>query len=76
MDTETLVLAGLVAGTVCGLVPLVVGIVKNRVALGLGGLAACMVAGLALGLILAIPVAALFVYLIYRSARERPTAST
>ena len=69
MDVADAALFGAIAGALCGLAPLIYGIVKQRVLLGVAGLAACVVAGAILGLILAIAVAAVFVHLIYRSVR-------
>ena len=76
MDVADAALFGAIAGTLCGLAPLIYGIVKQRVLLGVAGLAACVVAGAILGILLAIPVAGLFVYLIYRSAREPAQTTT
>src|SRR5438477_6962276 len=52
-------------GVICGLVPLITGIVRRRPALAFGGLCACVVSGFLLGLLLAVPVSALFTVLIY-----------
>ena len=71
-----LLVAGLIAGLVCGLVPLVYGLMRDRGRLALLGLGASALAGLVLGLILAVPVAAIFAFLIYRSTHPRATAET
>ena len=54
------IMGGLLAGTVCGLVPLAVGRWKRRVTLGVWALLFCMFSGGILGVILAVPVALIF----------------
>jgi hypothetical protein len=71
----TLLVAGFVAGVLCGLVPLIYGLIRARRELALLGLGASALAGLVLGLILAIPVAGIFVFLIYRSTHPRAAAT-
>jgi len=66
------VLIGAGFGFVLGLIPLVVGIVKRKVKLGSIGLLVSTVSGAILGLILAIPAAAIFVWLILK----KPVATT
>ena len=76
VEVGTLLLAGLIAGVICGLVPLIYGLMRDRRQLALLGFGASALAGLVLGLILAIPVAGIFVYLIYRSTRQRGGAAS
>ncbi len=71
VEVGTLLVAGLIAGIICGLIPLIYGLMRDRRQLALLGFGASAVAGLVLGLILAIPVAGIFVFLIYRSTHER-----
>ena len=71
MDVGDAALIGLVVGIVCGLIPLVSGFVKGRVALGLIGFAASAVAGVILGLLLALPVAIIFTLAIFLMRGER-----
>jgi hypothetical protein len=68
MSSVTIV-AALVIGVVCGLVPLIYGLTHGQTGLAIGGFVACIVAGLILGIILALPVAALFTWLIWRQTR-------
>ncbi len=75
VEVGTLLVAGLIAGIICGLVPLIYGLMRDRRQLALLGFGASALAGLVLGLILAIPVAGIFVFLIYRSTRERGAAA-
>ncbi|MEO6050590.1 MAG: hypothetical protein ABIP78_04580 [Pyrinomonadaceae bacterium] len=63
------VLVGAGIGLIIGLVPLITGILKRNLKYGLLGLVGSMVGGAALGLLLAIPVAGVFVWLILRGAK-------
>jgi MFS family permease len=69
-------LGGFVVGALCGLLPLLVGLKKQRRGLALAGWISCVVAGLILGLLLAIPVALVFTVVILflkpRGGREQP----
>ncbi len=60
------VLFGAAVGLILGLVPLITGIIKGRLKLGLMGFAASIVGGSIFALILALPVAAVFTWLIFR----------
>ncbi len=74
MDTQKIVSAmlfGLVAGILAGLVPLIVGSKKRQMSLGLGGFFACAISGAVLGLILAVPIAGIFTWLIVRNSKAQ-----
>jgi membrane protein implicated in regulation of membrane protease activity len=73
-DSGSIVIGALVAGVLCGLIPLVYGLVKRQQALAFGGLVACVAAGFVLGVVLALPMAALFAWLIWRA--DKRTAGT
>jgi hypothetical protein len=66
---ETAVIAGALVGAVCGLVPLIYGLVRGQTGLAGGGFAACIAGGVVLGVILAVPLAALFTWLVWRASR-------
>jgi hypothetical protein len=53
-------------GLVIGLVPLILGIVRKKVRIGLYGLLASTIGGALLGLLLSIPAAVIFVWLILK----------
>lgn len=57
---------GLMAGLILGAIPAIAGGIKGKLGLGLGGLAACVVSGLLLGMLLAIPVCVVFLYFIFK----------
>jgi hypothetical protein len=70
MSSSTTIIAAFVVGIVCGLVPLIYGLKTGQTGLAIGGFAASIVGGLILGIVLALPVAALFTWLIHRNARK------
>lgn len=51
------IIAGGIAGLVCGLFPLIIGLIMKQNKLAIWGIIACFVAGMILGLIAAIPTA-------------------
>lgn len=55
---------GLVMGMICGCVPLFYGVFKNQLAFALTGFMACTVSGFMLGALLALPMSAVFCYII------------
>ncbi|HVE57299.1 MAG TPA: hypothetical protein VNB22_10765 [Pyrinomonadaceae bacterium] len=57
---------GLLAGFVCGLVPLILGLKKQNIKLGVLGFILSLLAGLPLALLGALPVAGIFTWLILR----------
>ena len=61
---------GLLAGLLVGLVPLITGMKKNQPALAVGGFFACIITGAILGLILAVPTACLFWWLVKKSPNK------
>jgi hypothetical protein len=63
-QTAGMLFGGAVAGALCGLLPYFIGKKKSQEKLGSIALLACIVAGVALGLILAIPTAVVFVAVI------------
>lgn len=71
MDPTTMtvtqqVLFGAGVGLVLGLLPLIVGIVRKRVKLGLIGFVASIAGGAAFALLLSLPISLLFTWLIFR----------
>jgi hypothetical protein len=62
----------LIAGVVCGLWPLCVGLSQNRPIMGTVGFFTCIPCGFLLGLLLALPVAFVFKLLIQAMGRPNP----
>jgi uncharacterized membrane protein len=70
--TSTELIDSFLVGLICGVVPLFFSTGKDRLKLGFGGLLACVASGLLLGSLLAIPVAILFLWLIFRNSTPVP----
>ena len=64
-----LILANTAIGFVIGLVPLAFGFVKRQRKYAFYGLIACTVGGAILGFFLALPLAAVFIWLIFRASK-------
>lgn len=71
-----LVVFGAILGYILGFIPLIFGIVRHKVGLGILGLVSSIVAGSIASFILALPMVALFVWLITRDAKTVPAAQT
>ena len=69
--TFAAIIGSLLAGALIGAVPAICGAIKQKVGLAIGGFFACLVSGLLLGMILAIPVCAVFLFLIFRKDKNR-----
>ncbi len=63
------IIGSLISGAVVGAVPAVCGAIKQKIGLAVGGFFACLVSSLLLGLILSVPVCALFLFLIFRTPK-------
>jgi uncharacterized membrane protein len=70
--TPNSLIDGFLVGLICGVIPLFFSTGKNRLKLGFGAVVACVISGLLLGPLLAIPVAVLFLWLIFRHGVEVP----
>lgn len=68
---SAMILGAVVVGIITGLIPCITGFKKGKIGLAIGGFFACVVGGLILGLILAIPLCVLFMYLIQKSPKEQ-----
>lgn len=70
MNLSGVWLGALFAGIITGAIPAILGAIKNKIGLAIGGFFACLVSAILLGLILAIPVCALFIWLILRNPKK------
>ena len=72
MDAFTFaaIIGVLVSGAIVGAVPAVCGAIKQKVGLAIGGFFACLAASLLLGLILSVPVCAVFLFLIFKKDKK------
>lgn len=71
MDNTTAYMFGAIIGSILsgelvGAIPAICGAIKHKVGLAIGGFFACVAASLLLGLILSVPVCAIFLYLIFK----------
>ena len=63
-STIALLIGSLLAGSFCGLAPLITGFIRKHTALGFVGFICCLVGGFILGIILALPAAVIFTLII------------
>jgi len=70
-NAQQIILGGAIFGALIGIIPLLLGILKHKALLGLGGFIVSAIGGAVAGIFLAIPAVILFVWLILRS---RPAA--
>ena len=64
------IMIGGALGLVFGLVPLITGIIKKNIQFGIYGLLGSIAGGAVLGLLLAVPIAAVFTWLIVRGPKK------
>ena len=64
------IIGAIATGAVVGAVPAIAGAVKGKIGLAIGGFFACLAASVLLGMILSIPVCAVFMYLIFRDPKS------
>lgn len=71
------ILSGAIVGLIFGSIPMFIGASKNQLGLGVIGFVVCVVSGVVLGMLLAIPVSGLFVWLILNASKKaaNPDAS-
>jgi len=62
------VIVGLLVGIAVGMIPAISGAVKGKIGLAIGGFFACAVSGVIFGLLLAVPVCAVFMFLIFKNS--------
>lgn len=60
------IIGSIVSGAIIGAIPAICGAIKGKINLAIIGFFACLVASFILGLILAVPVCAIFLWLIFK----------
>lgn len=60
------IIGSIIAGVIVGAIPAVCGAVKGKIGLAIGGFFACLVSAFLFGLLLAIPVCAVFLFFIFK----------
>ena len=63
---DAVILGALMTGALVGAIPAICGAIKQKISLAVGGFFSCLVAGLIFGMLLAIPVCAVFLFLIFK----------
>ncbi|MBQ5782670.1 MAG: hypothetical protein IIV99_04705 [Oscillospiraceae bacterium] len=69
------IFGSLIAGAIVGAVPAVCGAIKQKLGLAIGGFFACLIANFILGLILSLPVCAVFLFFIFKKPKNNPQNS-
>lgn len=68
---DSVVLGALGMGLIIGAIPAIAGGIKGKLAVGFGGFVACVIGSLILGMILSIPLCALFMYVIFQKSDDQ-----
>ena len=73
MDAFTLgaIIGSLITGAIIGAIPAICGAIKGKIQLALIGFFACLVSSFILGMILALPVCAVFLWLIFKKENSQ-----
>ena len=75
MDVFTLsaIISSLITGAIIGAIPAICGAIKGKIQLALLGFFACLVSSFILGMILALPVCSVFLWLIFKNENSQGT---
>lgn len=73
MDSYTIgaIIGSIFSGAIIGAIPAICGAVKGKIQLALIGFFACLISSLILGMILALPVCAIFMWLIFKKDKSQ-----
>ena len=74
MNTFEYVIVSVITGMIWGAIPMIYGASKGRLGLAFAGFFSCTVGGYILGMLLAIPLAGIFTYLIAKKTKETERA--
>ena len=64
------IIGSILSGVLVGAIPAICGAVKHKIGLAIGGFFACLVASFLLGLLLSVPVCAVFLFFIFKKPKE------
>ena len=75
MDAFTFgaIIGSILSGAIVGAIPAICGAVKRKIGLAIGGFFACLAGSFLLGLILSVPLCALFMFLIFKKPKTSHT---
>lgn len=65
------IIGALITGAIIGAIPAICGAIKGKIHLAIIGFFACLVSSFILGMILAIPVCAVFLWLIFKKEKSQ-----
>ena len=76
MDAYTFgaIIGSIITGTIIGAIPAICGAIKGKIKLAVIGFFACLLSAFLLGMILAIPVCAVFLWLIFKKENSQDTS--
>lgn len=72
---SNVILGAIIMGAIVGAIPAISGAVKGKIGLGIGGFFACLAGSLILGMLLSIPLCALFMFFIFKKTNSNGTQS-
>ncbi len=64
------IIGALITGAIIGAIPALCGAIKGKISLAVIGFFSCLISALILGMILAIPVCAVFIFLIFKKDKN------
>ena len=64
------IIGSIISGAVVGAIPAICGAVKHKIGLAVAGFFSCLVASFILGLILAVPTCAVFMFFIFKKEKS------
>ena len=64
------IIGSIISGAVVGAIPAICGAVKHKIGLAVAGFFSCLVASFILGLILAVPTCAVFMFFIFKKSKS------
>lgn len=67
--TLAAIIGSIISGAVVGAIPAVCGAIKHKIGLAIAGFISCLVASFLLGLILSVPVCAVFLFFIFKKPK-------
>ena len=77
MDAFTFgaIIGSLITGAIIGAIPAICGAIKGKIQLAIIGFFACLVSSFILGMILALPVCAVFLWLIFKKENSQDNSN-
>ena len=64
------IIGSIISGAIVGAIPAICGAIKRKIGLAVGGFFACLASSILLGLILSVPVCAVFMFFIFKKPKQ------